>query len=270
MNELAGFSKTVVGRYRSQIRVWEFLNEPLFTTYSLPDFQFIDRTTALKSFTVGDYLDLLRAVAPAIRAANPGARIMGGPAMPPGGRYIQPMLEAGLLDCVDIFGLHDYPWFVKPETRIASFDKLLATMRACGGPKPIWMTEFSYYGSDDLPRKPFLPIPGLWSEPQLLSEKQAADYIIRYCAIFLGRGGEKIFLHSGCTGSVNKPGTESCMFADGAVRKVFPAMAVFTEMMGPSPRFVADKTNGGGFIFAFETGKQSVLVLWDPDEKATA
>lgn len=270
VKELADFSGTVVGRYKSQIQVWEFLNEPLFTTYSLPDFQFIDRAATLKPFTVGDYLDLLRKVAPAIRAANPSARIMGGPAMPPGGRYIQPMLEAGLLDCVDIFGLHDYPRFAKPETRIASFDKLLATMKAHGGPKPIWMTEFSYYGSDDLPRKPFVPIPGLWSEPQLMSEKQAADYIIRYCAIFLGRGGEKIFLHSGCTGSVNKPGTESCMFADGAVRKVFPAMAVFTELMGPNPKFVADKIGGGAFIFAFETGKQSVLVLWDPDEKTTA
>ncbi|MCX6899607.1 MAG: hypothetical protein NT105_13030 [Verrucomicrobia bacterium] len=270
VKELAVFSKTVVSRYKDQIRVWEFLNEPLFTTYSLPDFGFIDPKSTLRSFTVGDYLDLLRKVAPAIRAANPDVRVMGGPAMPPGGRYIQPMLEAGLLDNVDIFGLHDYPRFAKPETRIASFDNLLATMKAHGGPKPIWMTEFSYYGSDDLPRKPFVPIPGLWSEPQLLSEKQAADYIIRYCAIFLGRGGEKIFLHSGCTGSVNKPGTESCMFADGAVRKVFPAMAVFTEMVGSSPKFVADRIGDGAFIFAFETGKQAVLVLWDPDEKTTS
>jgi hypothetical protein len=269
VKELADFSKTVISRYKDQVQVWEFLNEPLFTRYSLPDFKFIEGPTTLKSFTVGDYLDLLRKVAPAIRAANPGARIMGGPGMLPGGRYVQPMLEAGVLDSVDIFGLHDYPGFAKPETRIASFDKLLATMKAHGGPKPTWMTEFSYYGSDNLPRKPFVPILGLHSESQILSERQAADYIVRYCAIFLGRGGEKIFLHSGCTGSVNKPGTESCMFADGAVRKVFPAMAVFTALMGPGPKFVADKTSGGAFIFAFETGKQSVLVLWDPDEKAT-
>lgn len=194
---------------------------------------------------------------------------MGGPGTPASNPYTLSMLQAGLLDCVDILGLHDYPRFDKPETQIAGMDTLRATMKAHGGPKAIWMTEFSYYGSDDLPRKPFVPIPGLWSEPQLLTEKQAADYIVRYCAIFLGRGGEKIFLHSGCTGSVNKPGTESCLFADGAVRKVFPALAVFTEVMGPNPKFVADKTAGGAFIFAFETGRQATLVLWDPDEKTT-
>lgn len=268
-NELNGFIKTAVSRYQDQIQVWEFLNEPLFTTYSLPDLKFIDGSTNIQSHTVSDYLELLRAAAPAIRAANPRARIMGGPAMPPGGKYVVPMLEAGLLDYVDIFGLHDYPRFSKPETRIPVLDKLLATMKAHGGPKPLWMTEFSYYGSDDLPRKPFVPIPGLWSENQILSEKLAADYIVRYATIFLGRGGEKIFLHSGCTGSVNKPGTESCLFADGAVRKVFPAMAVFTEKMGPSPKVVVDQSAGGAFIFAFETGRLATLVLWDPEGKTT-
>ncbi len=158
----------------------------------------------------------------------------------------------------------------KPEERLTANDALLEAMRAHGGPKPMWMTEFSYFGTDDLPRKPFTPIPGLFSETKLLSEKDVADYTVRYCTIFLGRGGEKIFLHSGCIGSVNKPGTESCLFADGAVRKVFPAMAVFTELMGANPKHVADKTDGGGLVFAFETGSQAVLVLWDPDEKATA
>ncbi len=269
VSELASFSKTVVSRYKSQVQIWEFLNEPLFTLYSLPDANSLKAPT-LKSFTARDYLELLRAVAPAIRAGNPRARIIAGPGIQPSARYNIAMVEAGVLECVDIFGLHDYPMFNQPETRIAGMDTLLATMKAHGGPKPIWMTEFSYYGSDDLPRQPFVPIPGLNSEGQILSEKQAADYLVRYCTIFLGRGGEKIFLHSGCTGSVNKPGTESCLFTDGAVRKAFPAMAVFTEVLGTSPKFVADKTPGGAFIFAFETGRQAVLVLWDPDEKTTA
>ena len=268
VNELLGFTKAAVSRYQNQVQVWEFLNEPLFTDYSLPDANCL-RSAKLKGHTVQDYLNLLRAAAPAIRAANPAARIMGGPEMDAGGRYTIPMVEAGILELIDIFGVHDYPNRTKPEARLTANDKLLAAMKAHGGPKPIWMTEFSYFGTDDLPRKPFIPIPALWSETRLLSEKEVAEYIIRYITIFLGRGGEKIFLHSGCTGSVNKPGTESCLFADGAVRKVFPALAVFTELMGDSPKYVADKTVGG-LMFAFETGKQTVLVLWDPDEKATA
>jgi len=269
VNELSGFIKAAVGRYKTQIGVWEFLNEPLFTTYSLPDASRLDSKT-LKGYTVDDYVSLLRQIVPAIRAANPGARIMGGPGMNSTGAYTIPMVEAGIIEMVDIFGVHDYPFKARPEERLTSNDALLEAMRAHGGIKPIWMTEFSYFGTDDLPRKPFVPIPGLFSETKLLSERDVADYTVRYCTIFLGRGGEKIFLHSGCIGSVNKPGTESCLFADGAVRKVFPAMAVFTELMGANPKHLADKTDGNGFVFAFETGRQAILVLWDPDEKAVA
>ncbi|MFA6242356.1 MAG: hypothetical protein WC655_15585 [Candidatus Hydrogenedentales bacterium] len=269
VNELAGFASAAVGRYKEQIQVWEFLNEPLFTLYSLPDTGSLNSKT-LKGFTIDDYLSLLRQVAPAIRAANPSARIMGGPGMFFDGRYTIPMVEAGILDMVDIYGVHDYPGKIPPEERFSSIGALQDAMKAHGGPKPMWMTEFSYFGTDDLPRQPFRPIPGTFSEPRLLTEKEVADYIVRYCTIFLGRGGEKIFLHSGCTGSVNKPGTESCMFADGAVRKVLPAMAVFTELMGASPKYVADKANGSNLAFAFETGSQSVLIVWDPQEKATA
>ncbi len=267
VKELSGFVSTVVSRYQKQIQVWEFLNEPLYTSYSLPDANTLSSET-IKGHTVDDYLTLLKEAAPAIRSANPKARIMGGPGMASTGEYTTLMLKAGVLDLVDIYGVHDYPVKAKPEERIAPYDELLAVMKEYGGPKPMWMTEFSYFGSDDLPRDPFIPIPGLWSEDKFLSEKDVAGYTVRYCTIFLGRGGERIFLHSGSTGSVNKPGTESCMFADGAVRKVFPAVAVFTELMGTSPKHVADKTEGG-LVFAFETGSQSVLVLWDPDETAT-
>jgi hypothetical protein len=260
LNELNGFVRTAVDRYKGKVQVWEFLNESLFTDYSLPDDM---------GFTIRDYLGLLRAVVPAIRAADPTARIIGGLGAWSDSKETLGSVEAGVLDSVDILDVHHYPEMTAPEGLLHSMGGLQAAMRAHGGPKPVWVTEFSYFGTDDLPRKPFVPLPGLWSEPQLHSEKEVADYTVRYCAIFLGRGGEKIFLHSGCTGSVNHPGTESCLFADGAVRKVFPAMAVFTERIGPSPKFVADKTEGGSFMFAFETGAHATLVLWDPNGKTT-
>ncbi|HYD84806.1 MAG TPA: hypothetical protein VEA63_12160, partial [Opitutus sp.] len=272
--ELSEFVAKAVSRYRDRIQVWEFLNEALFTLYSLPS-ENVLKTKELKSYKEEDYFQLLRQTAPAIRAANPNARIMGG-GMFPGDRSALEMVKLGLLDYIDILGVHDYPSAAArtggevkaPEALLSSMAILIETMRAHGGPKPLWMTEFSYFGSDDLPRDPWIPIEGLWSEPQLLSEKQVADYVIRYVTIFLGRYGEKIFLHSGCTGSVNRPGTESCLFADGAVRKVYPALAVFTELLGAKPEFVGDRINEGGYAFAFETGEESLVVLWDPEEKA--
>lgn len=268
VQELAGFVAAGVGRYAEHVQVWEFLNEPLFTTYSLPDSGSL-RSTTLEGHTGDDYLELLRAAASAIRAANPQARIVGSPGMFANAKYTIPMIEAGILEVVDIFGVHDYPGKTTPEARFALGEELLTAMKAHGGPKPIWVTEFSYFGTDDLPRNPFKPTPGSFSETRLLTEKDVADYTIRYCTLSLGRGGERIFLHSGCTGSVNKPGTDSCLFADGGVRKVFPALAVFTELMGPGPTCVADKTGGDSFVFAFETGQQAVVVMWDPDENAS-
>ncbi len=278
--ELGGFARAVATRYRDQVKVWEFLNEPLFTDYALPDashFEIVPGPDApppekiaelkaglLKGYAIADYLALLKTVAPYIRAANPDARIMGGPGFPGDGAYTLQMVEAGILELVDILGIHDYPMGSEPEKLVARMDKLQAAMRAHGGPKPVWLTEFSYFGTDDLPRSPFVPTPGEFSEHQLLSEREVADFIVRFCTIFLGRGGEKIFLHSGSTGSVNNPGTESCLFADGGVRKVFPALAVFTGMMGPSPRSVGDRPQGSGFAFAFEGEGRSTVVLWDP------
>lgn len=265
VNELVEFVQTAVGRYRNKIQVWEFLNEPLFTLYSLPNERAL-ASSKLKAYTFKDYLDLLKTVAPGIRSANPKAQIMGG-GLFPGDKQCLQMIEGGVLDEIDIFGVHDYPRFLAPEKLVDPMDKLVGMMKQHGGAKPIWMTEFSYFGTDDLPRNPFVPIPGLWSEPQLHSEKEVADYVIRYSTIFLGHGGKKIFLHSGATGSVNRPGTESCMFTDGAVRKVFPAVAVFTELMGANPEFVSETTVDGCLLYGFENGSHSVLVIWKPEGK---
>jgi hypothetical protein len=278
-SELGRFAQTVVERYRSEVQVWEFLNEPLFTNYALPDAGHFEidpgpgappkaeidrlRATLLKGYSIDDYLALLRAVAPYIRAGNPQARIMGGPGFPGDGKYTLEMVKGGILGSVDILGIHDYPFMTAPEKLLARMDTLQAAMRAHGGPKPVWLTEFSYFGTDDLPREPFVPTPGVFSEQQLQSERLVAENIVRFCTIFLSRGGEKIFLHSGSVGSVNNPGTESCLFADGGVRKVFPALAVFTDEVGPSPRAAGDREDGTRFAFAFESGAQSTVVLWD-------
>lgn len=273
--ELTRFIGQAVDRYRDRIRVWEFLNEPLFTLYALPNDRAL-RSPALKGHAVPDYLALLQTAATAIRAAQPGARIIAG-GMAPDSPLGHELIAGGLLRHADIVGLHDYPAAPArrgapvrpPEALLGPLDKLRATMRDHGGMAPLWLTEFSYYGDDDRPRRPFIPIPELWSEPQLLSERQAADYTIRYATLFLSRGGERIFLHSGCTGSVNRPGTESCLFTDGAVRKAFPALAVFNRLLGSAPRFVADRSAGTARIVAFETGDRSTLVLWDPEEAAS-
>ena len=120
-----------------------------------------------KHYTQADYVALLQTAASAMRKSDPGCKVMGGIAGGPR-EGTKEVLAAGILKHVDIFNLHIYPGTRAPEKYAAEMDELLAAMDAHGGRKPIWMTEFSYYGADDLPRKPFFPGPDSWSEERLL------------------------------------------------------------------------------------------------------
>jgi hypothetical protein len=144
-------------------------------------------------------------------------------------------------------------------------DKLLTRMDAAGGRKPIWITEFSYYGTDDLPRRPFIPGANSWSEQRLAeSERQCADWTVRFLAVMLSHGVEKVFIHSGASGAVNEPDFECCLFDyGGGPRKVFPALAVLTNLLGEKPASSGMRDVGRtGHAAAFETGGRSVLVGW--------
>jgi len=258
--KLAEFVGKVVSRYKDRMKVWEFLNEPIFTFYALP---------RNSGYEPADYVRLLAPVAAAMRRADPECRVMGGI----GGdtdTYAREVIEAGCLDHVDIFNLHSYPGTRPPEFLLPGMDALLAVMDEHGGRKPIWMTEFSYYGEDDLPRKPFIPSAS-WVEGRLLKdERECAEMTVRFCVVMMARGVEKVFIHSGSSGSVNMPGTECCLFKyGGAPARVFPALAVFTDLMGPAPQYVGEARPGEDvYCFAFETGERSVLACWSASGEA--
>ncbi|HOW70029.1 MAG TPA: hypothetical protein PKY77_05450 [Phycisphaerae bacterium] len=261
---LADFAEKTVGRYRDRIHVWEFLNEPIYTDYALPG-QRIQGYPG-KRYTPADYVGLLKATAAAMRRGDPGCRVIGGIAGPPG-LMTREVIEAGCLKYVDIFNLHAYPGRGRPEGFIAEMDALAALMDQHGGRKPIWITEVSYYAVDDLPWRPFFENGWSWVSP-LASERQCAEYTIRLFTIMLGRGVKKLFLHSGANEAVNEWGFECCLFSrGGAPRKVFPALAVFTDLLGPEPVFAGDKNlPGSDHCYAFESPGRSVLVLWREHE----
>jgi hypothetical protein len=266
MRKLAAFVEDATRRYKDRICVWEFLNEPIFTNYALPGKQIIGYPG--KRYTPADYVSLLQFAASGIRRADPGCRIIGGIAGPPT-QSTGDVLEAGCLKYVDIFNLHAYPGTRRPEAFLSEMDNLVSHMDGHGGRKPIWITEFSYYATDDLPCHPFFPDPWAWAS-LLDSERKCAEYTIRFFTIMLGRGVRKVFLHAGANESVNEWGFECCLFAYGGTpRKVFPALAVFTELLGPDPvcagKRSLDKT---GHCFAFETRNRSVLVPWADREGA--
>lgn len=265
--DLTGFIERAVARYRDRIHLWEFLNEPVYTDYALPS----DPANKYggRKYSAADYVSLLAKAAAAMRRADPGCKVMGGIGGWP--RHLtQEVIDAGILQHIDLLNLHIYPGQRLPEAFFADMDWLLERMDRGGGRKPIWVTEFSYYGADDLPRKPFVPNAGSWSEERLLdSERQCADYTLRFFLIMLSRNVERIFVHSGASGRVNEPNFECALFADGgAPRKLFAALAVLNGLLGAEPRF-AGQVSGEkhGYCLAFETGARCVLAFWQTEEQ---
>lgn len=91
-----------------------------------------------------------------------------------------------------------------------------------------------------------------------------AEMTVRFCVVMMARGVEKVLIHSGSSGSVNVPAMGCCIFKyGGAPARVFPALAVFTDLTGPAPQYVGEARPGEDvYCFAFETGERSLLVCW--------
>ena len=264
--DLSNFVGKSVEHYKDRLHTFEFLNEPIYTDYALP----ADHANIYKGrkYTYSDYVALLQTASAAMRKADPDCKVIGGIGSGPRDGTKE-VITAGILKHIDIFNLHMYPGTREPETFAGDMDALLAQMDAAGGRKPIWITEFSYYGTDTLPRTPFVPSNNNWSEERLLeNEKQCADYTVRFFLTMLSHGVERIFIHSGASGQVNAPSLECALFDyGGAPRKLFPALAVLTALLGPAPASAGwrDFNKSGVYGAAFKTAQGCVVALWRED-----
>lgn len=108
----ANASAFAVRHFGDRVREWEIWNEPN------------------QMHPVNDYLPILKAVYPAIKAANPRATVIscggGGAGGGPGGAMIIPIVNAGGLEFQDAFSIHPY---MSPNTPDFGY-------KADGGPIP--------------------------------------------------------------------------------------------------------------------------------------
>lgn len=200
--DMAAFAGRMATRYRGQVAAWQIWNEP-----NLPSFW---RTPSARA-----YGRLVRAVAPAIRRADPAAVIVSGGLSPDGTdvyAFVRGMYAEGIAPYVDALGLHAYPE-ATPETCVLRFDGLPRQKDLCAVPRivetarrsdpgvPAWITEIAWSTYDH---------PG-WGN--YATEDQQAAYVPRAERVLAAQGvtrhafwfwlrprGQDPLLHSDGTG----------------------------------------------------------------------
>ena len=255
LEEYAHYVRTTVRHYAGRVRIWEILNEPLYTGYALP---------TRFGYHVPDYVKLLKVAYQAVKEVQPDAVVIGGIAGEPE-TFTKEFIAAGGLEWVDMLNIHIYPVFQLPEIYVPRMEGLNAQVRAAGKSLPIAYTEGSYYGDDDLPFVPFHP--GDMLMKPLESELECACYQTRFNLILLAQHTQFFIYHAGTGGALNNPAVGGIFFEwDSAPRK----MAITQSVM--SALFAADTKPIGSVweqvrSYAFHSRGRTVVAVWDEEER---
>ncbi|OHE82924.1 MAG: hypothetical protein A2107_14515, partial [Verrucomicrobia bacterium GWF2_62_7] len=197
-DDFGRFAADVVKHYRAArprpVTTYQLLNESVYTSYSL---------SQRFGYTVDDYIRLAGLAYRAMKAADPKCRVVAGCGANPTGAATREFIEKGGLQFADIFDVHMYDPTVPAETYEETFSKIEELMRAHGGPKPIWMTEWGCYADDDPPSVPWLAGDAAMNRSRWPSERAATEHIVKFTAVTFAHGMRKIFFHAGTCGTIN-------------------------------------------------------------------
>ncbi|HEV2785125.1 MAG TPA: cellulase family glycosylhydrolase [Solirubrobacteraceae bacterium] len=145
--DFANFVGDMVERYRGRVAGWEIWNEPNHPRFWHP------------APDAGQYARLLKAAAPAVRAADPSAKVLFAGLAYNDYPYLEHAYAAvpDLGDHFDVMATHPYtksgqsPAIVDraPDGRMTTtsflaFEEVRDVMRAHGDDKPIWLTEMGW------------------------------------------------------------------------------------------------------------------------------
>jgi Beta-galactosidase len=258
LNDFGAYAAAVARHYgQSRPRAvthYQILNEPVYTDYALP---------RKFGYTLADYLRVLQAGSRALHAADPRCRVVGG---------ISANLEAGLtrdfvtqggLQWVDVFDLHMYDPARPAESFEDSFRSLEELMRAHGGPKPVWITEWGCYADDDPPCLPQSVGDDTMNRCRWPNERAATEHIVKFTAVSFAHGVRKIFFHAGTCGTINGPDAGGVLFDyGGAPRKMYAGVAALTRLLGVPDECVKIVHDDGLVAYVFRIKDRMVAIAW--------
>lgn len=275
--KLSRYVRQAAQRYKNRIHVWEFLNEPINTAYSLPSSK---NQLPGADYGVADYLNLLTPAYRAMKEVDPACKVLGGICVGQLDIVLEQtrqLVELGGLEYLDLYNLHPYGLFAdRPEGFVPFLETLNRHLDAAGkGPIPVWITECGYHAEDDKPWDPWVAPKGHFSATHLLAnERVGADYVIRYALIMLAHRVEKIFYHQGCEGEVNNGSfdLENPLLGPLATpQKLYAAHSALANLLGPEPKYagaIANPASSEGqatesvYAYAFQCGDRALVAAW--------
>jgi Carbohydrate binding domain/Glycosyl hydrolase catalytic core len=263
--DLADFGKYAAEAVRHYRRAaprgvthYQILNEPVYTDYALPR-QF--------GYTLDDYLKIVAVAHDAMKAVDPACQVVAGISAGLSSGYTREFVTKGGLKSLDVFDLHMYDAARPAETYEEPFRALEELMKAHGGPKPVWITEWGCYADDDPPTFPHSFGDATMNRCRWPSERAATEHIVKFAAVGFGHGLRKIFFHAGTAGRINGADAGGVLFEyGGAPRTMYAGIAAFTRLVGVPEACLGVVDRDGLHAYVFRTQGRVVAVVWSSGE----
>jgi hypothetical protein len=184
----ARFMGALAGRLRGQVLGYEIWNEPNLSN------EWGNRPPSPEA-----YAGLLRAVYPAVKAADPSALVVTAGLASTGGdggatslddvQFLRRMYVAGARGAFDVLGSHPYGFSTPPEVRnpnnVTDFqraaDQRQVMVENGDAAKPVWATEMGWLLDPSLLGCPTCSSDPAWSGRtwQMVTPQAQADYLVR-------------------------------------------------------------------------------------------
>ena len=258
LNDFGAYAAAVARHYGLShpraVTHYQILNEPVYTDYALP---------RKFGYTLADYLRVLEAGSRALHASDPRCRVVGGISANLTAGFPRDFVAQGGLQWVDVFDLHMYDSARPAESFEEPFAALQSLMRAHGGPKPVWITEWGCYADDDPPCVPQSVGDATMNRCRWPSERAATEHIVKFTAVSFAHGARKIFFHAGTCGTINGPDAGGVLFEyGGAPRKMYAGVAALTRLLGVPDECVKIAHEDGVSAYAFRVKDRVVAIAW--------
>ena len=258
LNDFGAYAAAVARHYAQSrpraVTHFQLLNEPVYTDYALP---------RKFGYTLADYLRVLEVGSRALHAADPQCRVVGGISANLTAGLTHDFVAQGGLRWVDVFDLHMYDSARPAQSFEEPFAALESLMRANGGPKPVWITEWGCYADDDPSCVPQSVGDATMNRCRWPTERAATEHIVKFTAVAFAHGVRKIFFHAGTCGTINGPDAGGVLFAyGGAPRKMYAGVAALTRLLGVPDKCVKTVHDNQVTAYVFRIKDRFVAIAW--------